>query len=494
MKVAIYCRVSTEEQALGGHSIEAQRQELVKYCSAFDYEIFETYIDAGFSAATMERPALQNMLNDSNKFDIALVWRLDRISRDMTDLMKILEIFENNNVAFKSKTENFDTSTASGRLMLNMLGSFAEFERSSISERIKLAHKKILKEGKWRGGPPPLGYYINDEKILAINEEEANLIRKIFDMSANDNIGTRSISVKLNKLGYTTRSGKPFSSYIITRILKNPTYYGYMINGKQKEIKKNGKKKRIYIDDYKTFKGAFEPIVSRELYNKSIKNMELRKTNKGFSDSTGNIFGGLIFCGSCGEYMLRNVSTKKGASFTCRSYKHFGKCTHQYISEQRIIKEIKKNIQQINENNLLIKDIISDSIAKSNNKTKEINKEINWLTNQLDSYASRENKLFELIEKEIITDKEFINRKEFLGQEKLDTYNLKKELENQLQKLEGKKGNKDFLKDIKEFNKEFDNLKLDQKKKLIRKIVERIEIMERTKPYERKKIHIYFNI
>lgn len=494
MKVAIYCRVSTEEQALGGHSIEAQRQELIKYCSAFDYEIYDFYVDAGFSASTMERPALQKLLADSNKYNIALVWRLDRISRDMTDLMKILEVFENNNVAFKSKTENFDTSTASGRLMLNMLGSFAEFERSSISERIILAHQKILNEGKWRGGPSPFGYNINEDKILVINEDEADIVRLIFAMSANDNIGTRTISVKLNQLGYTTRAGKPFSSYTITRILKNPTYCGYMINGKQRQIKKNGKKKSIYLEDYKTFKGIYEPIVSEETYKRSLKNMEARKQNKGSSSTSGNIFGGLIFCGNCGEYMLRSVSRTKGAFFTCGSYKHYGKCSHHYISEQRIIKEIKKSIGGMVQNQDEIIAITNRAIEKQKSSVKDIERQIAKLKNQLEGFETRENRLFELIEKDIITEEEFINRKSVLGKEKLNINDSLKDLEKQLIKTEEKNNNKDFLQDIKTFNESFDSMPLSDQKKLIKSVIQKINVMGSTKPYERKKIHIYFKI
>lgn len=494
MKSAIYCRVSTEEQATGGHSIEAQRQELIKYCEAFNYEIHDFYIDAGYSASTMARPALQNLLKDANEYDVALVWRMDRISRDMTDLMKILEVFSNYRVAFKSKTENFDTSTASGKLMLNMLGSFAEFERASISERIKMAHKKILKEGKWRGGRPPLGYNISEDKILVINEDEAAVIRKIFDLSAYKNVGSRTIAVELNNLGYTTRSKKPFTSSYITRILKNPTYCGEMIHGRQQTVKKNGKKKVVYNDNFNTYSGLFEPIVTKQTFDRSLYNMEKRKLNRGTSNTIPNILAGLIYCGDCKQPLLRNKRRNGNAFFMCKGYKDLGICTHHYIAENVVIKEIKKATIKLEEDKSELINMNKRLINEKEKEKVQIISEIEHLQQQVSTYESREDKLFELIEKELITDSEFIDRKRKLTQEKSSKLTLLQQLQDKLEVIDNIKGNKYFIKDIETFNKQFDKKPPEQQKEILNRIIQRIEIFNNERPYAKKKVHVYFKI
>ncbi|QZY56233.1 recombinase family protein [Crassaminicella profunda] len=494
MKAALYLRVSTEEQASGGHSIEAQRQELIKYCTAFDYKIYDFYVDAGYSASTMDRPALKKLLAHCNKYDVALVWRLDRISRDMADLMKILEIFTSYHVIFKSKTENFDTSTASGKLMLNMLGSFAEFERSSISERIQLAHKKILNEGKWRGGKPPLGYEISEDKTLKINEDDALIVKKIFDLSANKNMGTRSIAIHLNTLGYFTRNHKPFTSSSIVRILKNPTYYGEMIHKRQQYVKRNGKKKIVYSDTYQTFKGFFTPIISKDLFCKSEENMNRRKKNRGTSSKIPNLLSGFLFCGDCKEYMLRNRRKNGEVFFTCKNYKHYGKCTHHYISENVVMKAIKKSIPNIEQSKSMIYEMNKKLVEEKEHKLHTIENEIATIQDSIRSLSRRKDKLFELIEREIITETDFINRKKKLSKEKEAKKTLLNKLHSNLNTIKNYQGDKNFMLSIKSFNNKFDTLSFYTQKELLNRIIERIEVFDNDQPYARKKIHIYYKI
>lgn len=494
IKAAIYCRVSTEEQAVGGHSIEAQRQELIKYCHAFDYEIFDHYIDAGFSAGTMERPALQKLLQDAGKYQVVIVWRLDRISRDMADLMKILEIFENHRVAFKSKTENFDTSTASGKLMLNMLGSFAEFERASISERIKMAHQKMLNEGKWRGGTPPLGYTLTKEKMLVIVKDEAQIIRKIFDLAANKNVGSRTIAIELNKLGYRTKNGNEFTSSNVVRILNNPTYYGEMIHGRQKKIKKDGKKQCIYEKDFDTYPGLFEPIITKDTFLLAQKNMKKRKLNRGSSQAISNLFGGLIYCADCKGYMLRSVKKNGEKFFTCKNYKNFGTCTHHYISENRIITEIKKAAKNFEENKNEVVKMNESSIKEKQQRTNQILSDMRNVEKQFESFASREDKLFDLMEREIITEEEFIKRKRKLSDKLMQIKQIQEELKNELNNIKTQQGNADFLKYVNQVNQDFDLLSPKEQKAVLANIIERIEVFDNEKPYQRKHIHLYFKI
>lgn len=492
MKCAIYCRVSTEEQALEGHSIEAQKQELIQYCKAFEYEIYDIYIDAGFSAGTMERPALLSMLRSVNEFDVVLVWRLDRISRDMADLMKILEILNNSNVVFKSKTENFDTSTASGKLMLNMLGSFAEFERASISERIKLAHKKILNEGRWRGGSPPYGYKISDNKSLEVNTDEAEVVKEIFNLSAVKNYGTRAIAAELNRRGYYTRSGKPFENSYIAKILKNPVYFGEMIYGRQYYIKKNGKKVGAYSKDYKTFSGNFEPLIPKELFEKSLVELEKRKNNRGVSNAIPNILGGLVFCGDCKSIMVRSMSESSGSYLVCSKYKRFGMCTHHYISENRILKEILKVFSnfELTLPQLDVNQIYNDSL---NNLRNSFAREIKVLEKKEYSYYKRKDRIFDLFEKGGILEEEFLKRRGELDRQRDIVIRSIEDLKDRLLQL-SEECNSTKLELKRDILEEYLLLKPEFKKQFVRCLVERIEIMGSSKPYERKEMHIYYKL
>ncbi|MCT4604841.1 MAG: recombinase family protein [Marinisporobacter sp.] len=494
MKAALYLRVSTEEQASGGHSIEAQRQELIKYCNLFDYEIHDFYTDAGYSASTMDRPALKKLLANCKKYDVSLVWRLDRLSRDMADLMKILEVFESHGVTFKSKTESFDTSTASGKLMLNMLGSFAEFERYSISERIQLAHRKILNEGKWRGGTPPLGYQIGENKTLIIDEKESYIIKKIFDLSANKNMGTRSIAIHLNTLGYLTRKHKPFSSSSIVRILKNPTYYGQMIHKRQRYVKKDGKKKVLYSDQYTTYKGLYTPIISEELFLKSQKNMNMRKLNRGTSSKITTLLSGLLFCGDCKAYMLKNSKKNGEIFYTCKNYKHYGKCTHHYISENIILKEIRKTLEGVATSQSMFHVFNQRLIQEKTNQINTLKMEIATLQTNINNIPIRKDKLLALVEKEIITIEDFIARNKKIAEEKKEKNKLLNKLQTNLNNINHHQNNKNFLLPMQSFNHIFSHLSFPCKKKLLRELIERIEVFHNTCPYARKKIHIYYKI
>ena len=121
MNVAIYCRVSTLEQKEHGYSIEEQERKLKSFCEINDWNVADVFVDAGFSGAKRDRPELQRLMNDIKRFDLILVYKLDRLTRNVRDLLDLLEIFEQNNVAFRSATEVYDTSTAMGRLFVTLL-------------------------------------------------------------------------------------------------------------------------------------------------------------------------------------------------------------------------------------------------------------------------------------------------------------------------------------------------------------------------------------
>lgn len=163
-RVAIYARVSTTEQAEEGYSIDEQQRLLTEWCDKNGYIVHEVYADRGINGKSVKkRPALIKLLADAqNKlFDVVLVWKTNRLARNILDLLKIVEVFDQNYISFRSYTENHETETSQGKLQFHMLAAIAEFERNTISENVKMGMLARVREGKWNGGIV-LGYDLED--------------------------------------------------------------------------------------------------------------------------------------------------------------------------------------------------------------------------------------------------------------------------------------------------------------------------------------------
>lgn len=226
LKAALYARVSTEEQAKEGYSIAAQISEIKKYAEQNGFEIVDEYVDEGASGKSIAgRPQMKRLLKDASqqKFGVVIIYKIDRLARKLKDALEISETLERNNVNLISLNEKFDTTTAFGRTAFQMICSFAELERNNIVERVKLGMEQRAKEGKYNGGKV-LGYDSIDKKLV-INEFEAVIVRKIFDY-ANQGLGFKAITRRLNEEGYRTKMDKPFNVFGIKTILNNPIYIG----------------------------------------------------------------------------------------------------------------------------------------------------------------------------------------------------------------------------------------------------------------------------
>lgn len=235
MIVAGYSRVSTSEQAEHGYSIKEQEERIKAYCQAKDWTLLRIYSDPGYSGAKTDRPGLQAMISDVNagQIDAVLVYKLDRLSRSQKDALYLIEdVFLKSGVQFISISENFDTSTPLGRAMVGILAVFAQLEREQIKERMILGKTARAKTGKWQGGKnTPVGYALDKEKGLSIDENEAVYIRMIFDLfTAGENL--ESIERELQKSGQ--KAVTEFSHvYISTAYLEIPyTRENWLIRGK----------------------------------------------------------------------------------------------------------------------------------------------------------------------------------------------------------------------------------------------------------------------
>ena len=244
-RCAVYTRVSTDERlSMEFNSLDAQREAALAYIESQKHEgwlsVGDRYDDGGFSGGTLERPALQRLLRDveHGTIDVIVVYKVDRLSRSLTDFAKIVEIFERHDVSFVSVTQAFNTTTSMGRLTLNILLSFAQFEREVIGERIRDKFAASRARGMWMGGCPPLGYDVVDRKLV-VNETEAALVRRIFKRFVQLGSAT-TLARELRKAGHTTkawvtqdgkhRPGKPMDKNAIYKVLGNRVYLGEAVH------------------------------------------------------------------------------------------------------------------------------------------------------------------------------------------------------------------------------------------------------------------------
>jgi len=353
IRCAIYTRKSCEEGLEQEfNSLDAQRLSAENYISSQVHEgwvmLPAYYDDGGYSGGNLDRPALQRLFDDikENKIDCVVVYKIDRLTRSLLDFAKIIDLFDAHKVSFVSVTQSFNTSTSMGRLMLNVLLSFAQYERELTGERIRDKFEASKKKGMWMGGTVPLGYDVKD-RMLQINDDEAKSIKSIYE----DFLKTHSITEtarNANKSGLTTKSwisnkgkvhhGQKFNKNAIERILKNSLYTG--------KIKH---KDQIY-------QGLHEPIISNEIWTKAQNIFTIskeRKINLPISRvTTSPLLKGLMICQECGCNMSTTYSKKNGKRYRyyiCSS-KHRGKneeCEVGRISANEIEDLVKYQILKI---------------------------------------------------------------------------------------------------------------------------------------------------
>jgi site-specific DNA recombinase len=235
LRCAVYTRKSSEEGLEQEfNSLHAQRESCEAYIASQRSEgwalIREHYDDGGVSGGTLERPGLKLLLADieDGLIDVVVVYKIDRLSRSLMDFSKLVEVFDRNNVTFVSVTQSFNTTTSMGRLTLNILLSFAQFEREVTGERIRDKIAASRKKGMWMGGTVPLGYDVKDRKLVT-NKPEAKTVRMMFERFVE--IGSATVLAReLRSDGITSKQGKPISKGYLYRILNNRVYIGEAVH------------------------------------------------------------------------------------------------------------------------------------------------------------------------------------------------------------------------------------------------------------------------
>lgn len=349
IKCAIYSRKSVETGLdVEFSSIDAQKEACEMYIGSQRskgwIKLGDHYDDGGFTGGNMERPALQRMLQDieDKKIDIVVVYKHDRLTRSLADFAKLIELFEKHNVSFVSVTQDFNTSTSAGRLFLNMLFSFAQYEREIIAERTRDKMTASRKKGMWMGGTVPFGYDAVDKKLV-INKEEAEILHFIYDRFIETESVVQVVK-EVREKGYITKSrstrsgksigGKSLDKGTIYRILETPIYTGKVVS--------HG---NIYD-------GRHEAIITNEKWEqiRAIMNEDPRRKIATKRTPTPAYLRGVISCGGCMSGMLPTHTLKKGKQY--RYYvpdahvkKQCQNCKVGHISagivEEKVFEEVK---------------------------------------------------------------------------------------------------------------------------------------------------------
>ena len=284
IRCAVYTRKSSEEGLdMEFNSLDAQRDACRAYIASQRsegwLELAEHYDDGGISGATLERPALKRLLADIEEdcVDVVVVYKIDRLSRALMDFAKLVEVFDRNNVTFVSVTQSFNTTTSMGRLTLNILLSFAQFEREVIGERIRDKFAASRKRGMWMGGVVPLGYEVRDRKLV-INEAEAATVRMIFERFLKVGSAT-TLARSLAAERVRSRRGNPIDKGFLYKLLGNRIYIGEAVHKGT------------------AYPGEHQPIISRDLWDKvhSILAAKPRTRASNTRAQTPALLKGLIF-------------------------------------------------------------------------------------------------------------------------------------------------------------------------------------------------------
>jgi site-specific DNA recombinase len=484
--VAIYCRVSTEEQASEGYSISAQLQTLRQYAHLYGWQIAEEYVDEGISGKDIKgRPAMQRLISDvdKNKFQAVLVWKISRLSRNMLDTLVLLDKFEEYDVKFISYSENFDTSSPIGKLVVQLMASIAEMERNTLSENVKLGMTQRAKEGSWNGGV--VFGYDSIEKELIVNQKEAETVQLIFTLYAEGN-GLKAITNHLNKAGYRTKRGRHFSINGIATILDNPIYVG---NIRWLQVENWDKKRRrgknanpILVE------GQHEAIIPNELWNI----VQARRKSKSFKQRQSNelfLLSSILRCPDCGQGMVPSITTSTRKDGTKRKHRYYvcgvfhnkgssackANSVKAYDAEDAVINRITAFLHNAFGFSQTIENINKDTVH-TNVKLKE---QLEIIETELKEANAMKEKYMEAFEQNILPVSILQERLQKLAKSKNDLEQKKNELSIQLSSSDSKVIPPDLVRHLLEkYVRAYQHASREKKKQLFQLLLNKITIKQ----------------
>ena len=495
MPVALYLRVSTEDRVKEGYSLEVQREYLESFAKREGLEIFKIYKDDGISGYSAERPALKNLLKAAKekKFDLVLVYKIDRFSRNLKDLLNLVDELSSSGVGFKSATEPFDTTTSTGKLMFQQLGSFAEFERNRIAERVFPGMVKGVQRGNWQGARyAPYGYRYNKEKkLLEIDEKETAVVKLIYTMFLCDK-SIRSITEYLTRKGYRNRKGNIFSTKLIGDILKSRIYIGKLVwNRHYYDKSQKTKKGYRYIknppEKVIISQGKHQPIISEEDFELVQEKLKARRVERRKKVNDYPL-SGLLYCAKCNHKYLgissisnHRTGVKKRWYRCMGPYRSFIRCKNKSVKAQEIETEVAETLEVLLKNdklktnrwtNVTFKNDTNFPVFAESTKTG-----LEKVKNRLKSNLQKQSKLTDAYLENLLSEELYKQKNEGLRQEEEE---LNKLIALQEVRDIERERSKEYLNRVEEFLEGYDpnkkEMDLETKKLMLNLLFKNIKI------------------
>jgi len=420
----LYTRVSSRNQADADYSsLETQRERLEAYCrSQENYTVYRVYEDGGYSADSLHRPALEEMIRDirAGRLNCVLAYKIDRLTRSVKDFHVLMDLFDRHAVKFVSVTQSLDTQNPMGRLLRNVLLDFAQFEREMTADRTRDKMYQRAQKGLWNGGHAPYGYTV-ESKRLVLHSQESERVRFMFRCFV-DIPSLSRLRDELHRRDWLARSGKRWSKTALDQILRNPTYCGLIRFNEER------------------FKGEHEALIEEGLFTR-VQSVRRDRSHSSTKLKRPFLLKGLIRCADCGSWMTPHYTQKRHKDGSVYRVPYY-RCTKTMHFDNSVCRVKHINADQIE--NLVVEKLsgLAQNDAYLQMSVDELNKDLDRKTEPLETEAGQLKKRLEDIEKEI---HRYVKA---LGQGRLSIERLeaeiavlesdKQELQQQLEELQRK--------------------------------------------------------
>jgi len=432
VKVAVYARVSTQEQAVEGTSLEHQSDQLISYCKSQGWEITGRYVDPGFTGKDGDRPGLRHLQADAKAgmFSKVVVYKLDRLARKLRLLLEIEEKLKEHSVSLHSVKETLDTSTAIGKTVFQVLGLTAEWEREAIVERTRGGRLQRYREGCWAGGKPPYGYsYSSKTKKLFIDKIEARIVSQIFEYY-NSGKSLASIANILNdeKLSARWSNGKGWRATAIRNILINPVYKGTLIVNRHQHISNIAK-----VDMSKAIIIKVPEIVTEKAWQLAQQHLVANKRVRPVRENKW-LLQGLVTCGLCG-FSFKAEGHPKHKYYSCRGrlkQHHIDgspRCNSPRHNADWLEKQVWQRIEAIINDPNKLEPLLQETIDSLRNREEELDARIMPINKRLAQIAEQKAKLADSWVVENMDADRFRELQQSLNQEEARLQSIRNEVD-----------------------------------------------------------------
>lgn len=526
-RVYIYTRVSTSLQ-VDGYSLEAQTERLRRFANYEGMTVVKEYSDEGYSGKNISgRPQFQQMMDaiiaGTDNVSYVLVFKLSRFGRNAADVLSSLQLMQDYGVNLICVEDGIDSSKDSGKLVISVISAVAEIERENILVQTMAGRRQKAMNGGWNGGFAPYGYELIEGKLV-IAEDEAEIIRSIFDKFVHTTMGANGVAAWLNDHGYhkkVRQNGKldVFTAHFVKQVLDNPVYMGKIAYGRRKNEKISGKRNEYHIvkqDNYSLYDGIHDAIISEELWQQAHE----KRVDTGVKADKKEkeheyILSGLLKCPGCGAPMYgipsRSKKRKDGTSYPpyysyiCRTMisETGQRCPwHRQVSAKRIdtaVRDIITSLVAAPEFEAEIKSLIGEQLDLS-----ALQRELEVAQKQLHQANRTQRKLEQQMNALDIEDQLFERKYESMDRRLTEVFIRQEELEqnisavrSRIQNVEQEKLSRDSVyKYLLTFNRLYDRMTDREKKDFMQSFIKSIEIFPEKQPngQQIKTIHFRFPV